>query len=169
MVLATPWLRIRRDNIVLPTGEEIDYHTLEHDGWAIVVPMIDDELVVVERIYRWPLQSWPLELPAGGLDGDTPEAGARRELEEETGYVAGALESLGRFTTTSGHSDERFHVFLARDVTPSGTQELEATEQIEISTKPLAELRAMVLRGELDDAPTALAVLLAWEHLHPSG
>lgn len=165
MVLATPWLRLRRDHIALPSGEEIDYHTLEHDGWAIVVPMLGDGQVLVERIYRWPLQAWPLELPAGGLDGDAPEVGARRELQEETGFVAGSMERLGCFTTTSGHSNERFHVFLAHDVRPEGERALEATEQIELLTLPLEALHAMVLRGELDDAPSALAILLTWEHL----
>ena len=95
----------------------------------------------------------------------TPEIAARRELEEETGYRAGALEHLGRFAASDGYTNERFDAYLARDVTPDGTMAREVAEQMEIELHTMASLRDRVLRGEIEDAPSALAILLAAERV----
>ena len=71
----------------------------------MVVPLIDDGRVILEHVYRYTIQETVLECPSGGLDGDTPERGARRELEEETGWVAGRLAPLGSFYGSNGISD----------------------------------------------------------------
>ncbi len=160
-----PWFAVRQDEIRLPGGEEITYNVLEHGGWVLVVPVRSDGLVVMERVYRWTLDDWLLECPSGGLDGEAPETAARRELEEETGYRAGVLEHLGHFAASDGYSNERYDAFLARDVTPDGTLQRESTEQIEVELQPMSTLREWALRGDITDAPTALAILLAAERL----
>lgn len=160
-----PWFSVRQDEIRLPGGDEITYNVLEHGGWAMVVPLRTDGLVVMERVYRWTLDDWLLECPSGGLDGEAPETAARRELEEETGYRADALEHLGHFAASDGYSNERFDAYLARDVTPDGSVQREPTEQIELELYPMSELRELALRGEITDAPSALAILLAAERL----
>ena len=160
-VFESRWFNVRQDDVTLPGGLEIQYHSVEHPRWVMVVPVLDDGRVVMERVYRWPLKAWTLECPSGGCDGEPSEAAARRELEEETGYRAGALVHLGDFAATNGHSDERFDVYLATDVREGGELRREPTEQIEVELIPLAELRDAALRGELPDAPTSLALLLA--------
>jgi len=162
-----PWFRVRQDELRLPNGEEITYHVVEHDGWAMVVPLLDDGRVVMERIYRWTLGDWMLECPSGGLGGDAPEPAARRELEEETGYRAAVLEHLGHFTASNGYTNERYDVFLGRGLSDDGRLARESTEQIELVLLPLEELRAMALRGEIEDGPSALALLLAAERVAP--
>ena len=160
-----PWFAVRQDEVRLPSGESITYNVVEHPGWALIVPVRADGRIVMERVYRWALDAWMLECPSGGLDGDPPDVAARRELEEETGYRASALEHLGNFAASDGYANERFDVFLARDVTDDGEMQREATEQMEIELHSMAELRALALRGEIADAPTALAILLAAERL----
>ena len=150
---------------MLPGGEEIQYNVVVHPGWALVVPLLDDGRVVMERVYRWPLRATLLECPAGGCDGDPPEVAARRELEEETGYTARSLEHLGNFAASDGYSDERYDVYLATGLARDGEVCHEVTEQIEIELFPLQDLRAMALRGEIEDGPSALAILLAAERL----
>ncbi len=160
-VFECPWFKVRLDDLTLPGGEEIQYHTVEHEGWVMVVPLLDDGRVVMERVYRWSVGATFLECPAGALDGDTPEAAAHRELEEETGYLAGRLTHLGRFATSNGYCDEWCDVFLARDLREGGRVAREPTEQMEIELHPLADLSELARAGKLPDAPTSLSILLA--------
>ena len=157
------WYAVRQDALTSPDGKSITYTVVEHPGFVVIVPLLPDGRVVMERIYRYPLQRVNLECPSGGLDGEEPEIAARRELEEETGYRADRLIGLGKYAASSGISDEEFSIFLAPDVRPEGTLRREITEDIEIELIPLADLRSMTLRGEITDAPSALAILLASE------
>ena len=159
------WFNLRQDELTLPSGGEITYTVVEHPGFAVVVPMLEDGRVVMERIYRYTVGRTLLECPSGGREEDDPEACARRELEEETGYRAGRLTHLGHFVASSGISDEEYDAYLATDLTNDGEMRREATEQMEIELVPLTELRAKVLRGEVEDGPSALAILLAAETL----
>lgn len=160
-----PWFSVRQDELRLPGGEEVTYNVVEHGGWALVVPVRPDGLVVMERVYRWALDAWMLECPSGGLDGEAPEVAARRELEEETGYVADTLEHLGHFAASDGYANERYDAYLARDVTAGGRMRREATEAIELELHRPDDLRALALAGGITDGPSALAVLLAAERL----
>ena len=89
----------------------------------------------------------------------------RRASSRKRPSTARALEHLGQFAASNGHTNERFDAFLARDVTPDGTLDREPTEQMEIELYPMAELHEHALRGEIADAPSALAILLAAERL----
>jgi ADP-ribose pyrophosphatase len=157
------WYAVRQDALISPAGQAITYTVVEHPGFVVIVPLLPDGRVVMERIYRHPLQRVNLECPSGGLDGEEPEIAARRELEEETGYRAARMRWLGKYAASSGISDEEFSVFLATDVSTGGVLRREITEDIEIELLPLADLRSQVLRGEITDAPSALAILLASE------
>ncbi len=157
------WYAVRQDTLQSRDGQAITYTVVEHPGFVVIVPLLPDGRVVMERIYRYPLQRVNLECPSGGLDGEAPELAARRELEEETGYRADRLIDLGKYAASSGISDEEFSIFLALDVTADGVLRREITEDIEIELIPLTDLRAMTLRGEITDAPSALAILLASE------
>src|SRR5262245_10415643 len=155
------WFNLRQDDLVLPSGVEITYTLVEHPGYVVVVPVLADGRVVMERIYRHPIQRTLLECPSGGLDGEAPETAARRELEEESGYRAELLTWLGHFVGSSGISSEEYDIFLATGLQADGTVCREPTEQILVELIPLAELYACVLRNELEDGPSALAILLA--------
>ena len=157
------WFRLRQDEVTLPGGEDITYTLVEHPGYAMVVPLLDDGRVVLERVYRYTVQETLLECPSGGLEpaDASPEAGARRELEEETGWIAGELTPLGAFYGSNGISDEHFHLFLARGLRQGGTVRREATEQMEIELHPLEAAVELALTGGITDAPSALALILA--------
>ncbi len=159
------WFNLRRDEVVLPSGEGIQYTVVEHPGYAMVVPLLDDGRVLLEHVYRYTIQETSLECPSGGLDGEAPDVAARRELEEETGWVAGRMEPLGAFYGSNGISDERFHVFLATGLAPTGTMQREATEQIEISFVDFDAAVARALDGGISDAPSAFSLILAWRRL----
>jgi ADP-ribose pyrophosphatase len=157
------WFRLRQDEVRLPGGEDITYTLVEHPGYSMVVPLLDDGRVVLERVYRYTVQETLLECPSGGLEpGDAdPAAAAARELEEETGWIAGSLAPLGSFFGSNGISDERCHLFLATELREGGRIRREATEQMEIELHPFEDAVAMAAEGGITDAPSALALILA--------
>lgn len=157
----SPWYKLRQDEVVLPGGQAITYTLVEHPGYAMVVPLLADGRVILERVYRYTVQETVLECPSGGLAGDTPEEAARRELEEETGWIAGTLQPLGSYFGSNGISDERFHLFLATGLEAGGRIQREATEQIDLELLPFGQAAEMALSGGIRDAPSALALILA--------
>lgn len=160
------WFALRQDEVDLPTGERITYTVVEHPGFAVVVPLLDDGRVLLERVYRYTVQETLIECPSGGLDGQAPEAAARRELEEETGWVAGHMQPLGSFYASDGISDEQFHVFLATQLRDDGQMAREPTElDIELEFVPFDDAVELALSGGIADAPTVLALVLAQRHL----
>jgi len=161
----SPWYRLRQDDVELPSGQAIQYTLVESAGYAMVVPLLDDGRVLLERIYRYTVQETLLECPSGGLDGDPPELAARRELEEETGWVANRMTSLGSFYGSDGISDECAHFFLATGVTPTGVMKREPTEQIELELMPFERAVELVFTGGIADGPSALALVLAERQL----
>ena len=87
-------MKLRQDEMTLPSEVEITYTVIEPPGFVVIVPVLADGRVVMEHVYRHPIQRTLLECPSGGLDGEASETAARRELEEETGYRARSLRHL---------------------------------------------------------------------------
>jgi ADP-ribose pyrophosphatase len=149
------------ERVELPNGNVVTLETLRHPGAAVVLPFVADDRIVLLRQFRHAAGGWLWEAPAGKLDpGEAPEACALRELEEETGYRAGRLEKTGEILSTPGFTDERLHLFCARELT-RGRIAREEAEVIEVHELPLAEALAMVDRGDLIDAKTIAALFHA--------
>lgn len=139
-----------------------EYFVRESRGFSIVFALTTDERVVLVRQYKHGIGEVMLELPAGAIDpGETPEQCALRELTEETGYVAGSLLHVRTFATDPTNSDSRFHLYVARDATPTGIQNLDITEEIDVVLAPLDEVRAMALDGRIEGGSQVAAVLVA--------
>jgi ADP-ribose pyrophosphatase len=155
------WFKLRQDDVLLPSGEPITYTLVETPGYAMVVPLLDDGRVILERVYRYTVRETVLECPSGSLEGESSAAAAHRELREETGWSAEHLRSLGCFFGSNGISDERFELFLATGLRQAGPPQREATEQIELEFMPLARAAELALSGRVHDAPSALALILA--------
>jgi 8-oxo-dGTP pyrophosphatase MutT (NUDIX family) len=153
IVIETPHLRLRRDQIELPDGKRVgNYYVRESRGFTIVFALTSDERVVLVRQYKHGIGQTLLELPAGAIDpGEVPFDCAMRELREETGYLCapGNLENLGSYVYDPTSSTTRYHLFLARDVVGTGVQDLDETEDIAIEYASLDELRAMVRDGRI--------------------
>jgi ADP-ribose pyrophosphatase len=129
-------------------------------GSVAALPVLDDGRVVLVRQYRYAVDAFVWELPAGRRDpGETPEEGARRELEEEVGLRAAALEPLLTFWTTPGFCDEVMHLFRATGLTAVPPRP-EADEKIEHATFTVEEVMTMGRRGEIREGKTLVALLL---------
>lgn len=160
------WFALRQDELTLPSGNEITYTVIEHPGYALCLPLLSDGRAVMIEVHRHAVGATLLECPAGGLDGDEPEIAARRELEEETGYRANRMTSLGRFYGSPGSSNESINIYLATDLDSDGQLAHEQTEQIRVVTVDFETLcRHARAASETLSGPTCLAILLAQQKL----
>lgn len=134
---------------------------VHHGGSAVIVPVFDDGTVALVRQYRHPAVRYLLEFPAGTLaEGERPEHGAERELQEELGVTAGRMEKLTEFFVSPGFCEEKMWVYLATELV-QGQQRLEEDEIIEVVRLPISEALEMITSGEIQDAKTIIGLMLA--------
>lgn len=155
-----PWYAYKHDVFEFPDGTTGNYYYLESPGAAMVVPILPDGRMVLVRQYRYLLDKFSVEFPAGGIKiGHNARQTAAIELKEETGYDAEELISVAEFEPNNGFMKDRMHVFLARlsENTP-GMASPEATEDIELIIRHPDEIEAMIQAGDIWDGET----LAAW-------
>lgn len=153
-------LAVDVDEVEEPGGVRAAREVVRHRGSVAALPVHADGRVVLIRQYRYAVDQLVWELPAGRLDpGESPEAGARRELEEEVGLHADHLESISVFYTTPGFCDETMHLFRATDLREVPPRP-EADERIETRVFTFEETRAMIERGLVREGKTLIALLL---------
>jgi ADP-ribose pyrophosphatase len=155
-------LDLEVDRVRLPSGHETTREVVRHSGAAVMLPLLDGGEIVFVHQYRYPMGEMLLELPAGKIDeGEQAETCARRELEEETGWRAGTMTSLGWFYTTPGFSDEILHAFFAGDLVAVEHAERDPDEIIEIVTMSVDDALEACRNGTIRDSKTIAALFLA--------
>jgi len=158
-VFSGGFIKVRRDVVRLPDGSQAVREFIRHPGAVMVVPYFDDGSVLLERQFRYPHGRTFVELPAGKLEPDEPHLEtARRELLEETGYVAADWTRLTVLHTTIAYTDESIELWLARGLRHEG-QRLDAGEFLEVVRVPFDEALAMVRDGRITDAKSMAGLL----------
>ena len=155
-------LHVVRDEISLPNGKPAHREVIRHIGAVCVIPVTENNEVIVERQYRYPLDRGITEIPAGKLDSREEDrfSAIQRELLEETGYTAEEWTVLGDFHPAPAYSDEYITMYMARKLHP-GKRHLDEDEFLDVFRVPLAELVEDVMAGKISDAKTQTAVLKA--------
>lgn len=154
------------DRVRFPDGSTGELEMVRHPGASAIVPFLgdpagEDPQILLIRQYRYAAEGFLYEIPAGRLEaGEDPERCARRELKEETGCEAGSVERLFTMYTTPGFTDEKIHLFMATDLKRGETLH-ESDEFMETHTTTLSAALAMIERGEIQDAKTALGIMYA--------
>ena len=153
------------EDITLPNGVRSKIAMVRHPGSTAIVPMIDDHTVVMIRQYRHPIREYILEIPAGTLEpGESSLNCAKRELEEETGFVAAEFVEIARIHMLPTYSNEEIYVYLARNLTVS-QQNLDQEEIIHTITYPFDEVMQLIDKGRITDALTIMSIYRAWIYL----
>ncbi len=162
-------IRVLRDEVEVQSGHRALREVVEHHGGVGVLALDSQGRVPMVRQYRYPIKQEVMEIPAGKLElGEDPLECAVRELSEETGLSAERFISLGSILPSPGYCAEVLYVYLALDLVP-GKAHLDEDEFLDVEYIPLEELHGMVMRGELTDAKTVIAVLKAREYLKANG
>lgn len=159
-------VHLYKDTISLPNGKPATREVIRHVGAVAIVPMTEDGNVIVERQFRYPLDRVITEIPAGKLDNKAEDrlAAAKRELEEETGYLADEWVELGDYIPAAAYCDEVITMYVAKGL-HIGTRNLDEDEFLNIKEVPLEELVEDIMQGKIADGKTQVALLKAYHLL----
>jgi ADP-ribose pyrophosphatase len=152
-------LKVHRDTVRLPDGSEGQREYIRHPGAVAIVALFEDGKVLLERQFRYPNRREFIEIPAGKLEPGEPHLDtAKRELLEETGYVAAHWARLGVIHTAIGYTDETIELFLAKGLEYRAAQ-LDAGEFLEVLKVPFEEAIVMIREGRITDSKTIVGLL----------
>jgi ADP-ribose pyrophosphatase len=152
-------LDVRRDTVALPDGRQATREYIVHPGAVMVVPLLDDGRLLMERQFRYPVGAVLLEFPAGKLDpGESVQTCAQRELAEETGYRALEWARAGAIHNAPAYADEVIEIWFARGL-QGGVRALDPGEFIDVITIDEPALEAAARHGEVTDAKTLVGLL----------
>ena len=158
-VFAGRLLEVHRDTVRMPDGAQVTREYIRHPGAVAILPLLPDSRVVLERQFRYPLGRDFIEIPAGKIErGEDLLETAKRELLEETGYVAAEWQRVTTIHNAIGYSDEAIEIYAARGLSLQ-KQKLDEEEFLEVLELPLAEALAMVRDGRITDVKTIVALL----------
>ncbi|HNW25980.1 MAG TPA: NUDIX hydrolase [Candidatus Gastranaerophilaceae bacterium] len=152
---------VKKDDVELSTGEKTIREVVNHPGGVVILALKDENTILLVKQYRYPLKLVSLELPAGKLDRvENPDLAAKREFEEETGFVAKKWDKLGIAYSSPGFCDETLHFYLARDLEYK-KHSPDDGEIIEYFEYNLGKVFDMINSGEINDAKTICAIMRA--------
>lgn len=158
-------LRLRTDTVRLPDGKSAQREIVEHPGGVGIAALTDDGRILVVRQYRHAFHETVLEIPAGKLEkGEDPLLAAKRELAEETGAAAADWQYLGKLYPTPGYCEEVDYLYLATGLS-FGAVSPDEDEFLEPDSLPLGEAVDAVMRGDIPDAKTQIALLMVQRRL----
>ncbi|MBQ8687137.1 MAG: NUDIX hydrolase [Ruminococcus sp.] len=155
--------RVTMDTAQLEDGTEVRRDVVHHSGGVCVVPLTEENNVLMVRQYRYPMHEITLEIPAGKLEpGEAPSECGLRELREEAGRTCRSYTYLGKVYPTPAYDTEVIHMYLAQKLSAPSQQQLDEGEFLDVTELPLSEAVQMVMDGRIPDAKTQIALLKTW-------
>ena len=164
-IAAGGMLTVKRDQVRLPNGNNSQREYVVHPGAVVVVPLLPNGHVILEKQFRYALNQVFIELPAGKIDANEAIlVTGQRELLEETGYTATDWIKLGHQHPCIGYSNEVIHMYMARGLS-AGLHQRDADETLEVFDLPFEQCLSMIQTGEITDGKTIVALYCAEKYL----
>ncbi len=157
-VYKNAFIKVREDKVIDPQGKKALYGVIERTPVVYIIAVNDDGKICLVGQYRYTTGVYSWEIPAGGCDGDSPLAAAKRELWEETGFKAKQWKKLGMFQTAMGIANIECHVYLAKQLTQTGKNKMHEEGIAEIRMVSLTQIAKEFISGKNIDGPTAAAL-----------
>jgi ADP-ribose pyrophosphatase len=155
-------LSLVEETLTLPNQKTIVHTSIHHPGAAVILTLTDKGDIVLLRQYRPSIKSWVLELPAGTLEKDeNPLEGAKRELQEETGYTSTHWQEFGIMLPLVGFCDEKQHLFVVKNAVLSHATNLDDDEMIEVMLFSLQQIENAISKGDIVDSKTISVIYKA--------
>ncbi len=154
------WFKVKKDKVTRPTGEDSEYYVVMSNPAAFIIPQDGEGNIYLIGQTRYTIGEYSVEIPAGSTEGGDPLEAAKRELQEETGFIAETWEKLGEFYSANGLLSEKAHIYLATGLTQTGQNE-QAEEGIDKLYKmSISEVLEKIKNGDIKDGQTMSSLLL---------
>ena len=161
VVYRNKWITVREDGVICPDGTKSIYGVIETRPSVYIVPLTDQNEIYLVEQYRYPTKIFSWEIPAGGSEGENFLIAAKRELWEETGFRARRWMRMGKFQSWNGCSSEWGYMFIARGLSQTGTNKQKEEGISRMKKVPFTEIMRMIVRGELTDSASIVALTKA--------
>lgn len=153
------WYRVRQDKVIMPNGKEGQYNVIESLGSVFIIALNGQNQILLIKLFRYPSQKYFWEIPGGAIDeGESPIEAAKRELQEETGFIANQWIDLGYSEMTNGKSAAKSWFFVAKGLAQTNKHEQEAEGIANVKFTSHADLLASIKSGQITDGPTLVAI-----------
>jgi 8-oxo-dGTP pyrophosphatase MutT (NUDIX family) len=161
-VYENPWMKVREDQVIRPDGKKGIYGVIITDPSVFIVPETKGRKIILVKQFRYPTQKYSWEIPAGKMDkGEVdPKKTALRELLEETGFKANAVEKIGEFDSLNGLVDETGIIYAARELEETDMNEQEEEGIEEVKEFSINEIKEMMKSGEINDCQTIASIFI---------
>lgn len=156
-----PWLRVREDKVIRPDGSPGIYGVVEITPAVFIVPFVSKTEILLEHIYRYTIKKYSWELPSGNTQGKDPLNMARKELQEETGYIAKHWEKVGTSYSLNGVTTNLCHIYIASGLRQTFHNEQRAEGINKIMKIPIKKAFEMINSGKITDGETISALTIA--------
>jgi len=163
-IFKSKWFDIFHDKIILPDKKKGDYYYIYTLGSVMIIPITQDNKIILTKQYRYLTGKNSIEIPGGGMKTRNSKNEAKKELEEETGYKAKNWKKVGEFYPFNGIASEKCHAYIAKDLIKT-KQNLDDTEFIEVLKKPIKQVYEMIEKNEIKDGMTLAALNMARKYL----
>ncbi len=160
-----PFFEVQELDMSLPNGNKATYYNVHHNGGAGVIPVMDDNKIVLIKQYRCAMEGTMYEIPSGKIEiGEDPMECAKREVQEETGYVADNITFLSKFYSLIGFCDEITYLYKATNIKKL-EQNLDEDEFVDVHYFTIDEAMEMVKNGDIIDSKTIIAIQMIYNNM----